>query len=162
MLNLIACKGKEQKMLYLNEQIGTDCKSYRVIKIDELKGVATVVEVERVGFKPNQVVGGFFARTINNYEQYDYPVQDDPNAKPFEVTRNKQGFWGRKVVVCMVQNVNSFKPEYLEEITSRPNVEVKGDYIYFYELTKSGKKKTKFVKMGAISDKCKAFYDYKF
>jgi hypothetical protein len=54
------------------------------------------------------------------------------------------------------------KEEWLESKKDDPNAEIKGDYIFLYETTKSGKRKTTFEKLGTLSDTCGYFYDYNF
>ena len=52
--------------------------------------------------------------------------------------------------------------ECLESKKNDPNAEIKGAYIYLYETTKSGKRKTTFEKLGTLSEYCAYFYDYNF
>ena len=52
--------------------------------------------------------------------------------------------------------------EWLESQKNNPAAEIKGDYIYLYELTKTGKRKVKFEKLGTLSEYCAYFYDYNF
>jgi hypothetical protein len=54
------------------------------------------------------------------------------------------------------------KEEWLESKKDDPNAEIKGDYIFLYETTKTGKRKTTFEKLGTLSDTCGYFYDYNF
>lgn len=39
---------------------------------------------------------------------------------------------------------------------------IEGEWLCIYEMTKSGKRKTTFEKLGTLSDHCGYFYDYNF
>ena len=148
---------------YINKRIYTDVESYLVTEINEAKGTAMAIEVEK-RIKPKMIPGSFAANCPNLEQEFDaaQPVVKD-GAKPFPITRNKDGIWGfRTEVVALALPVKGMKKEWLESQKNDPNAEIKGDYIFLYETTKSGKRKTTFEKLGTLSDSCGYFYDYNF
>ena len=148
---------------YINKRIYTDVESYLVTEIDEVKGTAMAVEVEK-RIKPKMIPGSFAANCPDLEQEFSEaePVVKD-GAKPFPITRNKDGIWGFKhEVVALALPVKGMEKEWLESQKNDPNAEIKGEYIYLYETTKSGKRKVKFEKLGTLSDYCGYFYDYNF
>ena len=148
---------------YINKRIYTDVESYLVTEIDEVNGTAMAVEVEK-RIKPKMIPGGFAAHCpdLNREFAEAEPVIRE-GAKTFQIKRNKDGIWGFKhAVVALALPIKGMKEEWLESKKNDPAAEIKGDYIYLYEMTKSGKRKTTFEKLGTLSDTCGYFYDYNF
>ena len=148
---------------YINKRIYTDIESYLVTDIDEIKGTAMAIEVEK-RITPKMIPGSFAANCPDLDREF---VEAEPvirkGAKPFQIKRNKDGIWGFKhEVVALVLPVKGMKEEWLENKKDDPNAEIKGDYIFLYETTKAGKRKTTFEKLGTLSDICGYFYDYNF
>lgn len=148
---------------YINKRIYTDVESYLVIGIDEVKGTAMAIEVEK-RIKPKMIPGGFAAHCPDLQREF---AEAEPvirkGAKPFQIKRNKDGIWGFKhEVVALALPVAGMTEEWLESKKDDPNAEIKGDYIFLYETTKTGKRKTTFEKLGTLSDTCEYFYDYNF
>ena len=148
---------------YINKRIYTDVESYLVTDIDEIKGTAMAIEVEK-RITPKMIPGSFAANCPNLDQEFDaaQPVVKD-GAKAFQIKRNKDGIWGFKHEVgALALPVKGMKEEWLESKKDDPNAEIKGDYIFIYETTKTGKRKTTFEKLGTLSDTCGYFYDYNF
>ena len=148
---------------YINKRIYTDVESYLVTEIDEVNGTAMAIEVEK-RIKPKMIPGSFAANCPNLEQEFDaaQPVVKD-GAKAFPIKRNKDGIWGFKhEVVALALPVKGMKEEWLESKKNDPAAEIKGDYIFLYETTKTGKRKVKFEKLGTLSDYCGYFYDYNF
>lgn len=148
---------------YINKRIYTDVESYLVTGIDEVKGTAMAIEVEK-RIKPKMIPGGFAAHCPDLQREF---AEAEPvirkGAKPFQIKRNKDGIWGFKhAVVALALPVAGMTEEWLESKKDDPNAEIKGDYIFLYETTKTGKRKTTFEKLGTLSDTCEYFYDYNF
>lgn len=148
---------------YINKRIYTDVESYLVTGIDEVKGTAMAIEVEK-RIKPKMIPGGFAAHCPDLHREF---AEAEPvirkGAKPFQIKRNKDGIWGFKhEVVALALPVDGMTEEWLESKKDDPNAEIKGDYIFLYETTKTGKRKTTFEKLGTLSDTCEYFYDYNF
>lgn len=148
---------------YINKRIYTDVESDLVTEIDEVKGTAMAVAVEK-RIKPKMIPGGFAAHCpYLNREFAEAEPVIRKGAKPFQIKRNKDGIWGFKhEVVALALPVKGMKEEWLESKKDDPNAEIKGDYIFLYETTKNGKRKTTFEKLGTLSDTCGYFYDYNF
>ena len=148
---------------YINKRIYTDVESYLVTEINEAKGTAMAIEVEK-RITPKMIPGSFAANCPDLEQEFNAapPVVKD-GAKPFQIKRNKDGIWGFKhEVVALALPVKGMKEEWLESKKDDPNAEIKGDYIFLYETTKTGKRKTTFEKLGTLSDTCGYFYDYNF
>ena len=121
------------------------------------------IEVEK-RIKPRMIPGGFAAHCPDlNREFAEAEPVIRKGAKPFQIKRNKDGIWGFKhEVVALALPVKAMTDEWLESQKNNPAAEIKGDYIYLYELTKTGKRKVKFEKLGTLSEYCAYFYDYNF
>jgi hypothetical protein len=149
--------------MYINKRIYTDIDSYLVTEIDEVKGTAMAIEVEK-RITPKMIPGGFAAHCPDLDREF---AAAEPvvraGAKAFQIVRNKDGVWGYKhEVVSLALPVKAMTDEWLESQKNNPAAEIKGDYIYLYELTKTGKRKVKFEKLGTLSEYCAYFYDYNF
>ena len=148
---------------YINKRIYTDVESYLVTEINEAKGTAMAIEVEK-RITPKMIPGSFAANCPNLDQEF---AEAEPEickgAKPFQIKRNKDGIWGFKhEVVALALPVAGCKAEWIESKRNAPDALIEGDYIYLYETTKSGKRKTTFEKLGTLSDTCGYFYDYNF
>ena len=149
--------------MYINKRIYTNIDSYLVTEIDEVKGTAMAIEVEK-RITPKMIPGGFAAHCPDLDREF---AAAEPvvraGAKAFPIVRNKDGVWGYKhEVVSLALPVKAMTDEWLESQKNNPAAEIKGDYIYLYELTKTGKRKVKFEKLGTLSEYCAYFYDYNF
>ena len=81
---------------YINKRIYTDVESYLVTEIDEVKGTAMAVAVEK-RIKPKMIPGGFAAHCPDlNREFAEAEPVIRKGAKPFQIKRNKDGIWGFK------------------------------------------------------------------
>ena len=76
---------------YINKRIYTDVESYLVTEIDEVKGTAMAVAVEK-RIKPKMIPGGFAAHCPDlNREFAEAEPVIRKGAKPFQIKRNKDG-----------------------------------------------------------------------
>ena len=80
---------------YINKRIYTDVESYLVTEINEAKGTAMAIEVEK-RIKPKMIPCGFAAHCPNLDQEFDaaQPVVKD-GATAFPITRNKVGIQNR-------------------------------------------------------------------
>lgn len=146
---------------YINKKLYTDVESYLVTDIDEVKGTAMAVEVEK-RITPKTVPGSFAGHCLDLDRAFDAaePVIKE-GANPFKITRNKDGVWGFKCEVFYAHHVACFTEDGKQQMIAT-GWEIKGDLFIKYELTKAGKHKTTFEKLGVLSDTCRYFYDYNF
>ena len=103
---------------YINKRIYTDVESYLVTEINEAKGTAMAIEVEK-RIKPKMIPGGFVGHCPNLDQEFDaaQPVVKD-GATAFPITRNKDGIWGfRTEVIALALPVAGCKAEW-KAITS--------------------------------------------
>ena len=143
---------------YLNKLIYTDIDAYKVFE-ENGKTYAVKVEKKIDNSKVEAVNGGFCRVVLNNSELYADPTCEIVEiGKPFEITR-KNGVWGYKDFVsrnylhgcCSIrEGCNDLELEQGEEFDT------------IYELTKTGKRKTTFVKLGNIENECHYFKDMNF
>ena len=76
---------------YINKRIYTDVESYLVTEIDEVKGTAMAVAVEKQ-IKPKMIPGGFAAHCPDlNREFAEAEPVIRKGAKAFPIKRNKDG-----------------------------------------------------------------------
>ena len=146
---------------YINKRIYTDVESYLITEIDEVKGTAMAIEVEKQ-IRPKMIPGGFAAHCPDLDREF---AEAEPvirkGAKAFQIKRNKDGIWGFKREIFFAHRVTSFTEEGKQQLLAT-GWEIKGEFFVKYELTKSGKRKTTFEKLGTLSDTCGYFYDYNF
>lgn len=148
---------------FINKKIHTDVESWMVTEIDEKKGTAMAVSVKK-NITQKMIHGGFAAHCPNLSAEFDAaePVIAD-GTKAFPIQRNKDGIWGfRHEVVAMAVPVEGCKADWIESKRNAPDAEIVDGYIWIYEMTKGGKRKTTFEKLGHLSDACGFFYDYNF
>jgi len=148
---------------FINKRIYTDVQSWMVTEIDEVKGTAMAIAVEK-RITPKMVPGGFVGHCPDLDREFSEakPVIAD-GATAFRITRNKEGIWGVKhEVVALALPVEGCKAEWIESKRNAPDAEIVDGYIWLYEMTKGGKRKTTFEKLGTLSDTCGYFYDYNF
>ena len=145
---------------YINRKIYTDVESWLITDIDEKKGTATATPVKKT-ITPNIKVGGFLGHCTN--------LSDFDNAKPevsgasFPITRNNKGEWGfRRPDIAFFAKVAALNPDWLEQNRNNPGVEIDGEDVRIYNLTKSGKVKTSFEVLGTFEKVCRYFYDFNF
>ena len=146
---------------YINKRIYTDVESDLGTDIDEIKGTAMAIEVEK-RIKPKMIPGSFATNCPDLEQEFSEaePVIKD-GAKPFQIKRNKDGIWGFKREIFFAHHVASFTEEGKQQLLAT-GWEIKGEFFVKYELTKTGKRKTTFEKLGTLSDTCGYFYDYNF
>ena len=65
-------------------------------------------------------------------------------------------------MIALALPVAGCKAEWIESKRNAPDALIEGDYIYLFEMTKGGKRKTTFKQLGTLSDTCGYFYDYNF
>ena len=102
---------------YINKRIYTDVESYLVTEINEAKGTAMAIEVEK-RIKPKMIPGSFAANCPNLEQEFSNaePVIKE-GAKPFPITRNKDGIWGfRTEVAALALPVKGMKKEWLKQL----------------------------------------------
>lgn len=152
---------------YINRRIHTDIKSWMVYDLDEAKGTAMALEVEK-RIEPRMVPGGFSAVCVNNadFHQTDEATPMD-GAEPFAITRNKNGVWGfwhdrqlTSIPADSVTDINAMLAANPKAILE--DCGASGRWITWYELTPKGKRKGTFEKLGKLENTCRYFYDYNF
>lgn len=148
---------------FINRRIYTDVESFLITDIDEVRGTATAIQVEK-RITARCIPGGFAGHCPNLDKEFaDAEPIPCADAKPFRITRNKDGIWGfRHAVIALSLPLNGLDPQWVEDHRDSPGVEIVDDYLFIYETTKSGKRKTTFEKLGTLSDYCGYFYDYNF
>lgn len=155
---------------YINDFLHTDVKSYEVFKED---GKMMAVQVEKIpACKPEFVSGGFCAHCTNNWEVWNTQETKEVG-EPFQITQNRKGEWGHKGLdivqgfSCPVEN-KEYVQDVLDAVEKNPRIgaRVYSDehctFIDTYLLTKTGKPKMKFYKLGEIEETCRYYYDYNF
>ena len=156
---------------YINERLYTDVKSYEVF---EENGKMMAVEVEKVqACKPEFISGGFVARCVNMHEVWSGKETKEVGT-PFQLTKNRKGEWGYKGYDVLF-NLSGHGQEWVEQVKKdyegNTNVglyvgEFEDNaghyYINVYAVTKTGKPRTKFRKLGQIEKECEYFYDFNF
>lgn len=151
------------KAKYINKGIYTDVRSWMVYDIDEEKGTATAVEVEKT-IHPDAVTGGFAAHFNNLHELYRNAIPVvKKDAVPFAIKRDKNGVWGvtlEKLIWSVP--MAAVDKKWLEENQNNPSIQVDGDWVRVFDLTAKGKKKYHFEKLGKLEDECNYFYDFNF
>ena len=152
---------------YINMKLFTDIKSWMVYDIDEEKGTAMAIEVEK-RIEPCWIYGGPEngyrpIRCTNTYE-FNRITEGTPmkGAEPFAIIRNKQGIWGYKRVktLCCVDVRSVNAPQ--EILAKNPDAELDGNRICWFDRTPKGAKKVTFEKLGRLDDVCRYYYDYNF
>lgn len=150
--------------LYINKALYTDVQSWKVIELDEEKGEATVIEVEKKPENLNYELGGFVAHFSNLNEAFrNAPIVEVKNAKPFKLYRRKNGWFKKQNVGYSLDkrivDLNNLKEE------QNTTIVVDEFSVHFLKTTKTGKLKetfTKFCDLNAMSENCNYFYDYNF
>ena len=147
---------------FLNKTLYTDVNSYYVFDIDEKAGTAMAAEVER-DFIPEMAAGGFSTVCVNNSEYCYAPIVFKKGCTPFKIIC-KKGVWGFMHVCGLANDAKSFNPDFVKEVIlgKHPGVMYKDGCIICFEMTKTGKPKMTFEKLGQLSDKCLAYYDFNF
>ena len=148
-------------MKYINKSIYTDVESWQVTEIDEVNGTAMATPVKK-NIRPKTIPGGFVGHCPDLDREFD-AAEPVPCGKPFPIRRNKDGIWGfRHEVVALALPVEGCKAEWIESKRNAPDAEIVDGYIWLFEMTKGGKRKTTFEKLGVLSDRCRYFYDFNF
>ena len=146
---------------FINKRIYTDIESWLVTEIDEARGTAMATPVEKI-IRPKMVPGGFAGHCPDLDREFD-AAEPVIAGKPFPIRRNKDGIWGfRHEVISLALPVEGCKAEWIESKRNAPDAEIADGYIWLYEMTKGGKRKTTFEKLGVLSDTCAYFYDHNF
>lgn len=149
---------------YFNKKLYTDVQSWKVIELDEVKGEATVIAVEKEPQNLEFVEGGFAAHCVNNYEAFqNAPIVEVKGAQPFKVYRKKDGVWYKKNKVGYSLDKRFVDLEDLKsKIEDNEVIEVDEFSVNVLKVKKNGEFKTSFSKFGEMEDVCRYFYDYNF
>lgn len=149
---------------YFNKKLYTDVQSWKVIELDEVKGEATVIAVEKEPQNLEFIKGGFAAHCVNNYEAFqNAPVVEMKGAKPFKVYRKKDGAWYKKNKVGYSLDKRFVDLEDLKsKIEDNEVIEVDEFSVNVLKVKKNGQLRTTFTKFGEMEDVCRYFYDYNF
>lgn len=146
---------------FINRRIYTDIESWMVTEIDEARETAMATPVKKI-IRPKMVPGGFAGHCPDLDREFD-AAEPVIAGKPFPIRRNKDGIWGfRHEVISLALPVEGCKAEWIESKRNAPDAEIADGYIWLYEMTKGGKRKTTFEKLGVLSDTCAYFYDHNF
>lgn len=146
---------------FINKRIYTDIESWMVTEIDEARGTAMATPVKKI-IRPKMVPGGFAGHCPDLDREFD-AAELVIVGKPFPIRRNKDGIWGfRHEVISLALPVEGCKAEWIESKRNAPDAEIADGYIWLYEMSKGGKRKTTFEKLGVLSDTCAYFYDHNF
>ena len=155
---------------YINERIGTDVDSYEVY---EENGKTFAVKVEKVkATDPRYTSIDGCLCCVNNEDVFDTDKTVEVGS-PFEITQNKSGVWGYKskeIIARMFglptlsQAESCIKKPLAEGIGYDIDKDKNGYNIFIYTLTKSGKPRNVFNKLGngKIVKTCGYYYDYNF
>lgn len=147
---------------YFNKRLYTDVESWKVIELDEVKGEATIIKVEKIPHNLEFITGGFAAHCVNNQEAFqNAEIVEVKGAEPFKVYRRKDGLWYRKQKVgysidkrCVNKN---------DLVIAEDEIMEEDEFSYhFIKVTKTGKPRTCYTKFGEMSDECHYYYDYNF
>lgn len=145
--------------MFINVPLYSDIRSYKVLAINGKKGLAIEVRKE----SKNLVFDGYVC--LNNKEAYREaePVE---SGKAFEITK-RGDYWYRKLHVgtfipsVSADKADSFNHEEVEVVVEKTdNPELVN--LFVYELTKTGKRKVTWEKLGKIVDYCAYYYDHNF
>ena len=146
---------------FINKRIYTDIESWLVTAIDEARGTAMATPVKKI-IRSKMVPGGFAGNCPDLDREFD-AAEPVIAGKPFPIRRNKDGIWGfRHEVISLALPIEGCKAEWIESKRNAPDAEIADGYIWLYEMTKGGKRKTTFEKLGVLSDTCAYFYDHNF
>ena len=120
---------------YINKRIYTDVESYLVTEIDEVKGTAMAIEVEKQ-IRPKMIPGGFAAHCPDLDREF---AEAEPvirkGAKAFPIKRNKDGIWGFKREIFFAHRVTSFTEEGKQQLLAT-GWEIKGAIMETRPLSK--------------------------
>lgn len=147
---------------YFNKRLYTDVESWKVIELDEVKGEATIIKVEKIPHDLKFIEGGFAAHCVNNYEAFqNAPIVEVKGAEPFKVYRRKNGVWYRKQPVGYSIDKRMVNKDDLviadDEILKEDNFSY-----HFLKVTKTGKQKVCYTPFGNIEEVCRYYYDYNY
>lgn len=153
---------------YINNRLYTDIESYEVF---EENGKMMAVEVEKVqACDPEFISGGFVAHCVNMEDVWG-GAETKEIGTPFQISQNRQGVWGYKGRDVII-SLHGF--ETAEKAKAAHNADDEGSdcevfqqkdgtwSVTMYALTKTGKAKQKFFKLGHIEKECRYFYDYNY
>ena len=156
--------------MYINHRIYTDIESYRVFDING--NTAKAVRVKKI---PNPeymdfIPGGFVGHYPNQHDAYRYSDNIVDDGVPFEIVRHKNGMWGYWSLDSItfygineegVERQKTFAKERGHKLDTK--LEEDGTYtMRLVLLTKTGKPKRVFVKLGYLEENCYYFYDHNF
>ena len=156
--------------MFINHRIYTDIESYRVFDIN-----GKTAKAVRVKKNPNPeymdfIPGGFVGHYPNQHDAYRYSNDIVDDGVPFDIIQRKDGVWGRWVIDHLTfyglneEGVERQKA-HSESRGDRVDVRLEDDGTYTVHiifLTKSGKPKRYFDKLGYLEEHSKYFYDHNF
>lgn len=155
---------------YINERCGTDVDSYEIF---EENGKTYAVKVEKVKATDPRytAIDGCYC-CINNEEIFDTDKTTEVGV-PFEITKNKSGAWGYKSkdiianlfgIATMEKAEACVKKPLMEGVAYSITKDADGYNLCIYSLTKGGKPRNVFNKLGngKIVETCGYYYDYNF
>lgn len=146
-------------MEYINEYCWSDVKSYKLERTSDKKGIAT--PVKKILSKDTKVFNGEWR---NAYDKCDNIVE---SGESFDV-ECRNGVWGfvtyKDAMFNSVKSIIGGKEAILNMVKDGITVVFNADEsrFAFVELTKTGKPKTKFYKLGYASEFCDYKYDWDF
>ena len=155
--------------MYINKMLWTDIESYRVTNINGK--TATAVRVVKNPNKEHMqfIPGGFVGHYPNQHDAYRFSNDIVECGEPFQIEQHR-GVWGRwrnegyVFFGVSAENVERQK-QMSEEMGDRCEAFLEDDGTYtirITQLTKSGKPKRTFEKLGQLEEHCKYFYDHNF
>ena len=145
--------------MFINVPLYSDINSYKVLSVNGNKGLAVEVRKE----PKNLEFSGYTC--LNNREAYSNadPIEMGPT---FEITKRGEEWYRKTHVGTFIPNVssnkaNTFNHEGVEVVVEKTdNPEFVN--LFVYELTKTGKRKVHWEKLGKIVDYCAYYYDHNF
>lgn len=151
---------------YINHRIYTDVESYEVFTEN---GKTFAVRVKKVQATKPQFTNGFFP--VTNLEDVWGGEETQEIGTPFEIKQRKDGVWGYTHEDCTPafyckdsEALTKQATDWQNSVGSSVKVIANYDELYCYAvlLTKTGRVKTHFHKLGMLAKECRYYYDYNF
>lgn len=145
--------------MFINTTVYTDVHSVKVLEVSGNKGLAIAVRKE----PKNLEFDGYVC--LNGKEAYEKaePIEMGPS---FEITKRGEYWYRKRPVVTFVPNVlaekaDTFNHEEVEVVIEKTDNPEYVD-LFIYELTKTGRRKTAWEKLGKIVSHCGYYHDHNF